>query len=363
MGSDENLVGKDAVQSPRQRGDELFMPAEWAPHEGCVMSFCAASGMFPEWQVDEIRFEQARIANAIAAFEPVFMLANANDAEEARQLCGTQVGVVEMQHYDMWTRDTLPTICFDRADRSIAICWNFNVWGEKLEGYDADRDLACRFAAWRSLPMMKADIVAEGGAFDVDGEGTLLTTQSCIQNPNRNPNLSIGDIEGVLRRLTGVDKIIWLPGSATGITDGHVDGMARFARPGIVVADISDDPLDPEYEGLLENAKALSVATDCSGRALEVIFLKRPRWDVIRARADDFSASYANCYFANGAVILPKYGDPIRDDEAREVFVRLMPDRKIVQVGVHEISEGGGGVHCVTQQIPKAHPSQAKTGI
>jgi len=354
MGNDESLLSQNAVQSSRQQGDEFFMPAEWEPHEGCVMSFCAAKGMFPEWQADEIRFEQARIAHAIAEFEPVFMLANDEDGEEARQLCGPRVDVVKMQHYDMWTRDTLPTICFDRSNRSTAICWNFNVWGEKLEGYEADRDLACRFAAWRSLPTIKADIVAEGGAFDVDGEGTLLTTQSCLQNPNRNANLSTGEIEHALRRLTGARKVVWLPGAVAGITDGHVDGMARFVRSGVVVADISDDPLDPEYEGLLENAKALRVATDCSGRALEVIFVKRPRWDLIDVRSDDFAASYVNSYFANNAVVMPKYGDPIRDNEAREVFARLMPDRKVVQVSVHEISEGGGGVHCVTQQIPKS---------
>ena len=259
-----------------------------------------------------------------------------------------------MKHYDIWTRDTLPTISFDHDNRETAICWNFNAWGEKFKGYDADCGLAGRFAAWRSLPAIDAGIVAEGGAFDVDGRGTLLTTRSCLLSRNRDAGVSIEEIDETLRRLTGARKVIWLPGAEVGVTDGHVDGMARFVGPGMIVADASDDPLDPEYEGLLENAKALRSATDCAGRSIEVMFLKRPRWDLIDPVGDDYSVSYVNCYFANNAVVLPKYGDPIRDNDARELFQRLMPKRKIVQIDVPLMSENGGGLHCVTQQMPRA---------
>jgi agmatine deiminase len=291
------------------------------------------------------------VARAIAAFEPMVMLTNAEDLDEARELCGPQVDVVEMQHYDIWTRDTLPTITLDRNGRETAVCWNFNAWGEKLEGYDDDRDLALRFAAWQSLPIVEAPIITEGGALDVDGRGTLLTTRSSLLTRNR--GLSIEEIEETLRRLTGSNKVIWLPGAEVGLTDGHVDGMARFILPGVIVADASDDRHDPEYKGLSENAKALRGVTDATGRPIEVIFLKRPRWDLIGAEGDDYSASYVNCYFANNAIVLPKFGDPIRDNDARELFRRLMPKRKIVQLDVPLMSENGGGIHCATQQMPK----------
>ncbi len=334
--------------------ETLYMPAEWAPHERCVMSFCAARALLSQTQLDAVRLEQAQIAQAIVQFEPVSMLTNAADLDEARALCGPLVELVEMEHYDVWTRDTLPTIAFDPANRETAIDWNFNVWGGKFEGYEADCDLAGRFAAWRSLPVINAGIIAEGGAFDVDGRGTLLTTQSCLLSRNRSAGRSIEEIDETLRRLTGARKVIWLPGAEVGVTDGHVDGMARFVKPGVIVADISDDPLDPEYQGLSENAKVLRGVTDCSGRPVEVFFLKRPRWDLIEAVGEEYSASYVNCYFANEAVVLPKFGDPIRDNDARELFQRLLPKRSIVQIEAPLISENGGGLHCVTQQIPKA---------
>jgi len=352
----ENLTGfgtKIGMQSLDQTAGTRYMPAEWEPHEGCVMAFCAAEHLHSQTQIDAIRYEQACVAQAIAAFEPVSMLTNNEDLEEASELCGPNIKLIELEHYDIWTRDTLPTICFDPSSSKIAICWRFNAWGEKFEGYEADFDVARRFAASASLPAVDAGIIAEGGAFDTDGQGTLMTTRSCLLSRNRQFGLSLEEIDERLRLLTGTQKILWLPGAEVGTTDGHVDGMARFVRPGLIVADSSDDPVDPEYEGLLENAKALRHVTDCSGRPIEVVFLKRPRWDIIGATGDDYSASYVNCYFANNAVLLPKYGDPVRDNNARELFRRIAPQREIIQLAVPLISENGGGIHCITQQIPK----------
>lgn len=332
---------------------DLTMPAEWHPHEGCVMAFSAAKGAYTVREINAIHIEQAAIAKAIQQFEPVTMLVNAEDKTKARGLLGAHIEIVEMTHFDVWTRDTLPSICLDTQGAPVAVNWNFNVWGEKFQGYDADRDLAERFAADFEYPSVRADIVIEGGAIEVDGENTLLTTETCLMNKNRNPGWSAKDIEDELRRLTGATKVIWLYGSdADAITDGHIDGIARFVAPGVVVTEITDDSDDPEYRDLLENARRLDHARDSRGRRLEVFRLKRPRWDVMGERGDDFAASYVNSYFANGGIVMPAFGDRQRDQAAHDLFAQLMPYRKIVQLRVDEICEGGGGIHCNTQHLP-----------
>jgi agmatine deiminase len=155
--------------------------------------------------------------------------------------------------------------------------------------------------------------------------------------------------------MTGADKIIWLPGSkADAVTDGHIDGIARFIRPGVVVTEVTDDQADPEYKDLQKAAEILESAIDAKGRKLDVIRLKWPRWDVMPSRGKDFAASYVNCYFPNGGIILPVFGDPERDRSASGLFQELMPDREMVQLRVDEICEGGGGIHCNTQHLPNS---------
>ena len=201
--------------------------------------------------------------------------------------------------------------------------------------------------------MVNAGIVAEGGALEVDGAGTLLTTETCLLNKNRNPGKDRKDIEAELMRLTGATKVVWLHGSeADNITDGHVDGIARFVYPGLAVAEVSDDPEDPEYDDLLTCAEQLEKATDARGEAINVERLLRPRWDVMPDRGNDFAASYVNCFVSNGGIVMPKFGDQERDDAARDLFAKLHPGFEIVQVDVSEICEGGGGIHCNTQQVP-----------
>ena len=245
----------------------------------------------------------------------------------------------------------------DDAGALAAVSWNFNVWGEKYPeypGYDADRDLAERMAAMLGVPLSKARIVAEGGAIETDGAGTLLTTETCLLNPNRNPGLTTAEIEAELGRLTGARKIIWAYGSdADTVTDGHIDGIARFVAPGVAMVEISDDPADPEYRDLLENARILESATDADGRSIEVVRILRPCWEEMPERGDDFAASYVNAYVANGGIVMPRFGDRARDEAARQIFADLHPGHDIVQIPVDTICEGGGGIHCNTQQIPR----------
>ncbi len=342
---------------PQDEKNQAIVPAEWAPHERCVMAFCSASELYSPNQIDGIQYEQVGLAKIIAEFEPVTMLVNDEEnAKWLRRKCGPDVDVVIIPHYDIWTRDTLPTVALRPDGRRHAVSWNFNVWGEKFEGYDDDRELARRFAAHQGCPLTLSQLVTEGGALEFDGEGTVLTTRSSLLNPNRNPGLTESDAEREFEQLTGARKVIWLPGGTTGITDGHVDGFARFVAPGVVLAEVTDDPEDPDYEVLLLNAEALEGQTDATGRQIRIVRIKRPRMHILGECSEHFSICYANFYIANGGVIMPKYGDPIRDIEAREIVMNLFPDRAVRQIYVEEICEASGGIHCATQQIPACLP-------
>ncbi|MCP4315482.1 MAG: agmatine deiminase family protein [Hyphomicrobiales bacterium] len=335
-----------------QSAGEVYVPGEWEPHECCIMAFCAADDLYSGAQIDGIQYEQVCLARAIAQFEPVVMLADPHDVNYLRKACGPNVSVVEMDHYDIWTRDTLPTFGFDRSSNRCGISWNFNTWGEKFSQYERDRDLAERFMKSRGEELIVADIVCEGGALDFDGDGTVMTTKSTLLHPNRNPDLSMADIEKILHDQVGAQSVIWLPGEVGGITDGHIDGRARFVRPGVVVSEVSDDQTDPEYDTLLENFEALQNQKDARGRPIEIVKLKRARWHMLGECSDNFTASYINYYLANDGLITAKFDDPMRDYEALDTLSKLMPDRKIVQIFVDEICEAGGGIHCSTQQIP-----------
>lgn len=333
----------------------LAMPPEWMPHARCFMALCAAHELYDAKEIHEIHLAQARIARAIARFEPVTMLANNEDVATARSLCGPSVDVLEMKHYDVWTRDTLPTFIHSNSGPK-AVCWNFNTWGNKFPeapGYGYDETLAVRMAKHLGIPTVKAGMVGEGGAIETDGAGTLITTETCLLNPNRNPGMSRTEIDRELMRLTGCRKVIWLHGSdADKITNGHVDGIARFVKPGVVIAEVPQDPEDPEYDDLHFCAEQLEKARDAEGRKLEVIRMQRPRWDMMEERGSDFAASYINCYEANGGIVMPAFGDEESDEAARQVFADLRPDHEIIQIDVDAICEGGGGIHCSTQQLP-----------
>lgn len=340
---------------PAEEG--AFMLPEWHPHAACVMTWCDAEGVYGPQMVRGIREEQARIAKVIAKFEPVVMLANPLELARAKRLCGPKVQVVEMAVDDLWARDTMPILRPDPrpgAQRMLATGWNFNVWGEKYPGhYTADRTLARRYAEEEGLRFVEAPIVAEGGAMESDGVGTVITTETCLLNPNRNPALSKTEVTRALQEYCPCKEVIWLWGSEVDtVTDGHVDGLARIIRPGVVVVEVTDDKEDPEYHDLQENAVRLEAAKDARGKKLEVIRLNRPRWEEMPERGGEFAPSYVNGYFPNGGLIMPRFGDRARDIAARQLFEKLEPKREILQLDVDWIGEAGGGIHCATMQIP-----------
>jgi agmatine deiminase len=228
--------------------------------------------------------------------------------------------------------------------------WKFNAWGDKYPPYDLDDVIPTRIAREYGLPVFHPGIVMEGGSIEVNGRGTLLTTEACLLNPNRNPTLDRHAIEGYLRAYLGVRHILWLgDGIAGDDTDGHVDDLTRFVDERTVVTVVEDDPADENYEPLRENLERLRGMRDQDGRPLRVVTLPMPR--ALFHEAQRLPASYANFYIANGVVLLPTY-DAARDEEARRTLQELFPTREVIGIDCTDLVWGLGAFHCVSQQWP-----------
>ncbi|MGZ4682274.1 MAG: agmatine deiminase [Acidimicrobiales bacterium] len=355
----------------RPADDGFAMPAEWEPHAGCWMAW-------PErpdnWRLGAEPAQRAfaAVAAAIAPSEPVTIGASARQLGRARELLPADVRVVELATDDAWMRDIGPTFVTDRDHRVRGVDWPFNAWGG-LEGglyapWDADDRAAAAVLASEGLDRYRAPLVLEGGSIHVDGEGTLLTTEECLLNRNRNPSLGRDEIERHLRDYTGAEKVIWLgAGVFEDETDGHIDNLACFVRPGVVALTWCDDPSDPQHAISLDARRRLEDATDARGRSLEVhlvqqpgpLFMTEAEAAGIAATADAkpraggarLAASYVNFYIANDRVVVPRL-DERTDDAAAEVIGALFPDRQVVGVATREVLLGGGNIHCITQQIP-----------
>jgi agmatine deiminase len=332
----------------------LAMPAEWAPHERTIMCWPARESMWGERFV-QAKADHAAVANAIAAFEPVLMAAHPSQEAEARAACAAEVEVVAIPIDDSWARDSGP-IFVAGGDRRAGVHFGFNAWGEKFHPYADDAAFGERVLEHLGEERLDATgFVLEGGSIAVDGEGTLITTEQCLLNPNRNPGLEREQIEALLADYLGVEIVIWLPHGLVedNDTDGHVDNVAAFAGPGRVLLQTVADPASPNYEPLQENLERLRAATDARGRRLEVVQLDvLPASDV---RGLPGCVPYTNLYVANGAVIVPVCGDdPDRDHEVLGMLASLFAPREVVAVPGRMLAEGGGGVHCITQQVPLA---------
>jgi agmatine deiminase len=290
----------------------------------------------------------ADVAHAIRRFEPVTMVVAPEHLASARDLLGSDIELLEMPIDDSWMRDIGPSFVVNEANELAGVCFRFNAWGEKYAHYEDDALLGRRLLDRLHVPAITSELVAEGGGLSVDGDGTLLTTDSCFPNPNRNPFWGREDIETELQRQLGVERVIWLPGDPLDKeTDGHVDGLAVFAAPGRVVVETAGSAdREPFFDALCE---ALENATDARGRRFELIEI--PEASASVATGGRFCLSYVNFYIANGAVIAPGYGLD-SDAMARERLQSAFPDREIVTVPILKIAEGGGGIHCITQQQP-----------
>lgn len=328
-----------------------YMPAEWHPHERCWMAWPCRDEIW-NGRIEDARQAYARVARAIAEFEPVTIVANANDVVAASLACGRGVDVLPMAIDDSWMRDIGPTYVVDGSGQVAGCDWHFNGWGNKYDFYNNDARLAELLLAHQGIPRLDAPFVLEGGAIHTDGEGTLLTTESVLLNPNRNPGMDRQDVEQCLRDWLGVEKIIWLPGGYhADETDGHVDNVACFAAPGVVLAASCPERDDPNCEMLAANIEILRSSTDARGRRLTVLAVDQP--SRMEDDGDRQSRSYVNLYIANGAVVMPTFEDR-RDNAAYRTVAQAFPDHEVVRVRAMDIVRGGGGIHCITQQQPKA---------
>jgi agmatine deiminase len=328
-----------------------MMPAEWVPHAGCWMAWPKRTELWRE-HLEDARRDYALVAQAIARFEPLTMIADPEQTADARRRCGASVNVVAMTIDDSWLRDSAPTIVVDRGGRRAAAAFTFNAWGGKYQPHDQDATLGERMAAMAEFPVYRSRLVVEGGGFFSDGEGTLITAETCVLNPNRNPGWTKPEAEAELRAMLGVRKVIWLPGDITDTeTDGHVDGYVSYIKPAAVLFEVVADPQDPRYLIMAENRRVLELETDARGRRFDLLPIAEAPRSAVPDDAEGFCRSYVNFYIANGAIIAPAYGIA-EDAQALDSLRRAYPDRSVIPVRLRDLFRGGGGIHCITQQVP-----------
>ena len=325
-------------------------PAEWEPHDGTAMCWPVREPLWGGLLADAER-AHAEVANEIARFEPVTMIADARTVERAAASCGPNVEVVELPIDDSWFRDTGPIYVHDDGGR-VATTWTFNSWGEKFHPYADDALVARRFAEHRGDRARSIDVVFEGGSINGDGDGTVVTTTQCLLHPNRNPTLSRVDIERVLSSELGAECTLWLPHGLAldDDTDGHVDNIAAFSAPGRLVLQACSDRDEADWLRLDTNLGVATGAVDARGRELEVIVI--PVLPFSEVAGERVAVPYLNYYVGNGFVVVPTCGH-----EADEDMVALIgeqyPGREAIALDVGAVlAYGGGGIHCITQQIP-----------
>ncbi len=351
--------------------DGFHMPAEFEPHAGCWMAW-------PErpdnWRLGAAPAQEAfaAVAAAIAAVEPVTVAASAAQLERARELLPGEVRVAELATDDAWMRDIGPTFVVNGRGGRRGVDWEFNAWGGEEGGlyasWDRDDAAAARVLALEDADRYRAPLVLEGGSVHVDGEGTVLSTEECLLNSNRNPRLGRAEIEHLLCTYLGAEKVVWLGrGVYADETDGHVDNLACFSRPGQVLLTWTDDESDPQFEISSDARRRLETSTDARGRHLEVVLLPSPgplavtaeeaagveaaEGTIPRRPGDRLAASYVNFYPAAGRLVMPLL-DERYDEQAVGVLRGAFPGREVVGVPAREILLGGGNIHCITQQVP-----------
>ena len=351
------------------------MPAEFETHGGCWM-------LWPErgdtWRMGAKPAQASfvQVAEAISIFEPLTIGVNHRQWENARSALTEPIRVVEISSNDAWMRDVGPTFVINDHGTIRGVDWEFNAWGG-LDGglyfpWFRDSLVARKVLEVECADRYRAPLVMEGGSFHVDGQGTLITTEECLLHRNRNPQMTRNQIETFLKRYLNVTKVIWLEkGVYKDETNGHVDNLCCYVKPGEVLLTWTDDPNDPQHEISRNALEMLAAEKDARGRPLTVHKIHQPDPMVIakmecegldasetakpRRAGDRLAASYVNFYIANSGIVMPLFDDP-HDQAAVDLLTRLFPNRRVVGIKSREILLGGGNIHCITQQIPSATP-------
>lgn len=363
----DNPSGSDPIanDAPDDSSDEATtvawaMPAEDVEHERTWMCWPSREDV---WGADlpDVQDAIVRIALAISRFEPVAMLAAADEIAGLEGLLGdADVEVIEGPVDDLWARDTLPCFLVGEVDGQPTLAAGrvrFNGWGDK-QVHDGDATLAALVAEHLDIELIDGGVTGEGGGLEVDGAGTVLAAESSWVNDNRNPDLDRDEIEARLLDLLGAERVIWVDGLAgADITDGHIDTLARFVDPETIVVDrpTVDDPDDPWVDVAATTAEQVAAASTTDGAPYQVVEIQQPA--TTRGGGDQFLSTYMNFYVCNGAVIAPEFGDPEADAAAADLLAELFPGREIVQLDIDALAAGGGGIHCATQQQPVSRRS------
>ena len=344
--------------TPKEK--KFYMPAEWYPHKCCWMQWPYNNPYHdgyenvPSWShfdFDKGRLAWANVANSISKFEKVKMMVHPDEMSKAKNLLNSDIEIIQLKIDDCWARDSGAIFLLNDKKKLGGVDWEFNGWG-KFKPHDSDNKVAKFMIEDSSAKYFKNNMVLEGGSIHVDGEGTLLTTEQCLLNKNRNPQLSKEEIENNLKEYLNINKIIWLKNGTDEGTDGHVDNIACFVKAGTVLALSCKDKNDPFYERINENLEILKTSTDNRGRKLNVIELEMSYKRLIPD--DDEPSSYINFYIANKGIVMPSFEDEKADNRAKTIVQSVFPDRKIIAINGIDISMGGGNVHCITQQQPKS---------
>jgi agmatine deiminase len=336
------------------------MPAEWAKHESTWLSWPKNPLTFPPEIVSKVELAYVEMIEALARGERVDLLVDDEQTEERvrRTLSAKNVSFHIIKSADVWIRDYGPIFVTKdgRGGTVAATKWEFNAWGNKYDDLLSDNATGLEVAASTGLRVFATGVVLEGGSIDVNGRGTLLTTEQCLLNKNRNPHLVKAQIERLLQEYLGAASVVWLErGVAGDDTDGHVDDIARFVDENTVVCMTEQDPRDANHPALRGNQALLSRHKDDQGRRLEVVPIAMPR--AVEGDGGRLPASYANFYIGNAAVLVPVFGDLRRDSAALETLSEFFHGRKVVPVDCRELVYGFGGIHCVTQQQPRQQSS------
>lgn len=360
--SDPDSLLHTSQQTPAELG--YSMPPEWHHHAATLLIWPSNRETWPGERLDRVEKVYLSIIEALTPYEPVVLLIRDDSIKKRvltlfreNGLADRSVKIIQHPVNDVWARDCGPIMLRKKTKggpRYVISDWDYNAWGEKYPPFDGDNAipemLAKKFKLQRFVPGM----VLEGGSIEVNSRGELLTTESVLLNPNRNPGLSKTQIENRLKEYLGITKIIWLKNGMKGDdTDGHIDDLSRFVNDDTIVTMLPERKNDVNYKSLKQNYDILNKARNHRGRGYEIIPIPTPNTKIEGTTVDgseNVPASYANFYIANGCVLLPLY-DPRYDEEVLSLFTDLFPDKKIIGVPCADLVWGQGSIHCITQQL------------